>query len=81
MNTGQLKSKIDRIGDAMWPGGIAKPGRQHEESPHLCRNSLQRRYAAIVNSVERQKARQRARLAKLDALIASLQHRSFRGEL
>jgi type I restriction enzyme S subunit len=42
---------------------------------------LQRRFAAIVESVERQKARQRAHLADLDALFASLQHRAFRGEL
>lgn len=42
---------------------------------------LQRRFAAIVESVERQKARQRAHLAELDALFASLQHRAFRGEL
>ncbi|TAE78411.1 MAG: restriction endonuclease subunit S [Verrucomicrobia bacterium] len=42
---------------------------------------LQRRFAAIVESVERQKAQQRAHLAELDALFASLQHRAFRGEL
>ena len=42
---------------------------------------LQRRFAAIVESVERQKARQRAHLADLDALFASLQNRAFRGEL
>lgn len=42
---------------------------------------LQRRFAAIVESVERQKARQRAHLAELDALFAALQHRAFRGEL
>ncbi len=48
---------------------------------HLPPISLQRRFAAIVESVERQKARQRAHLAELDALFASLQHRAFRGEL
>jgi type I restriction enzyme S subunit len=42
---------------------------------------LQRRFAAIVESVDRQKARQRAHLAELDALFAALQHRAFRGEL
>ena len=42
---------------------------------------LQRRFAAIVESVERQKARQRAHLAELDALFASLQSRAFNGEL
>ncbi len=42
---------------------------------------LQHRFAAIVESIERQKARQRAHLAELDALFASLQHRAFNGEL
>ncbi|MBO8093178.1 MAG: restriction endonuclease subunit S [Prosthecochloris sp.] len=42
---------------------------------------LQRRFAAIVESVERQKARMRAHLAELDALFASLQSRAFNGEL
>lgn len=66
-------------------GGAAQPnisGKQLESAviplPPL---PLQRRFAAIVESVERQKARQRAHLAELDALFASLQHRAFRGEL
>jgi type I restriction enzyme S subunit len=42
---------------------------------------LQREFAAQVSAVERLKASQRASLAKLDALFASLQHRAFRGEL
>jgi type I restriction enzyme S subunit len=42
---------------------------------------LQQKFAAIVESVERQKAAQRAHLAEVDALFASLQHRAFRGEL
>lgn len=42
---------------------------------------LQRRFAAIVESVEKQKARMQAHLAELDALFASLQHRAFNGEL
>ncbi len=42
---------------------------------------LQHRFASIVESVERQKARMRAHLAELDALFASLQSRAFRGEL
>ena len=41
----------------------------------------QRRFAAIVESVEQLKARQRAHLAELDALFAALQSRAFRGEL
>ncbi|MEQ1838857.1 MAG: restriction endonuclease subunit S [Verrucomicrobiales bacterium] len=42
---------------------------------------LQQKFSAIVESVERQKSTQRAHLADLDALFASLQHRAFRGEL
>jgi type I restriction enzyme S subunit len=43
--------------------------------------ALQRRFAAIVESVELQKTRMRAHLAELDALFASLQVRAFKGEL
>jgi type I restriction enzyme S subunit len=42
---------------------------------------LQQKFARIVESVERQKAAQRAHLAELDALFAALQHSAFRGEL
>ena len=42
---------------------------------------LQHRFAASVESVEQQKVRQRAHLAELDTLFASLQSRAFRGDL
>ena len=42
---------------------------------------LQHRFAAIVESVEHQKASQRTHLAELDTLFASLQSRAFRGDL
>ncbi len=42
---------------------------------------LQNRFAAIVESIEQQKAHQRAHLAEIDTLFASLQYRAFRGEL
>ena len=42
---------------------------------------LQHRFAAIVQSVEQQKAKQRAHLTELDTLFASLQSRAFRGDL
>lgn len=42
---------------------------------------IQHRFATIVESVERQKARMRAHLAELDALFASLQSRAFSGRL
>ena len=41
----------------------------------------QDRFAAIVQSVERQKTNHRAHLAELDTLFASLQSRAFRGDL
>ena len=40
---------------------------------------LQRHFAGTVESVERQKTRQRAHLAELDTLFASLQSRAFQG--
>ena len=42
---------------------------------------LQLRFASIAESVEQQRARQRAHLAELDTLFASLQSRAFRGDL
>lgn len=42
---------------------------------------LQREFSRRVTAVEALKASQRASLAELDALFASLQHRAFRGEL
>jgi type I restriction enzyme S subunit len=42
---------------------------------------LQHEFACRVGAVEKLKAAQRASLAELDALFASLQHRAFRGEL
>lgn len=42
---------------------------------------LQERFAEEICGVERLKVAQRASLAKLDELFASLQHRAFRGEL
>ena len=42
---------------------------------------FQHRFAAIVKSVEHQKASQRAHLAELDTLFGSLQSRAFRGDL
>ena len=42
---------------------------------------LQHRFASIGESVEQQRARQRAHLTELDTLFASLQSRAFRGDL
>ena len=43
--------------------------------------TLQREFARRATAVEALKAAQRASLAELDALFATLQHRAFRGEL
>lgn len=42
---------------------------------------LQHHFATIVQSIEQQKASQRAHLAELDTLFAALQQRAFNGEL
>ena len=42
---------------------------------------LQHRFATIAESIEQQRASQRAHLAELDTLFASLQQRAFRGDL
>ena len=42
---------------------------------------LQRGFSAIVESIEQQKASQRAHLGELDTLFASLQSRALRGDL
>ena len=41
----------------------------------------QRGFAAMVETIEQQKTSQRAHLAELDTLFASLQSRAFRGDL
>ena len=43
--------------------------------------ALQREFARRVTAVETLKTAQRASLAELDALFATLQHRAFNGEL
>ena len=42
---------------------------------------LQREFARRVDAVQKLKTAQRASLAELDVLFASVQHRAFRGEL
>ena len=57
---------------------VSKVGGSEIQLPSLDR---QYRFAAIVESIEHQKASQRAHLAELDTLFASLQSRAFRGDL
>jgi type I restriction enzyme S subunit len=54
---------------------------QRELTINLPPLDLQREFARRVAAVEKLKTAQRAALAELDALFASLQHRAFRGEL
>ena len=56
-------------------------GRLKELQIHLPPIERQHHFAAIVQSVEQQKTSQRAHLAELDTLFASLQSRAFRGDL
>ena len=57
---------------------VSKVGGSEIQLPSL---DLQHRFAAIVESVEHQKARQRAHLSELDTLFASLQSRAFQGDI
>ena len=79
--TPQTKRKLLRIGGAgATREAITKA--QLKQFELICPPlPLQQKFARIVESVERQKTAQRAHLAELDALFASLQHRAFRGEL
>jgi hypothetical protein len=74
MITGQLRSKTNKMGNAERVYRIAKPGRQQGAIPQSRHSPVQCRFAAITESVERQKARHHAR-------FSSLQHRASRGEL
>ena len=56
-------------------------GRLKELQIYLPPMELQLRFAAVIMAVEQQKSSQRAHLAELDTLFASLQSRAFRGDL
>lgn len=64
-------------GDAWAACFYARRGLEVPTPPIL----LQRKFARRVTAVEALKRAQRASLAELDALFATLQHRAFRGEL
>ena len=76
----EFRKQITRevTGSAQKNFGPTHLKRLHITLPPL---DLQHRFAAIAESVERQKASQRAHLAELDTLFASLQSRAFSGEL
>jgi type I restriction enzyme S subunit len=61
--------------------GMVSKGRFERITLVLPPIELQREFARRVTAVEKLKTAQRASLAELDALFATLQHRAFRGEL
>ena len=82
----QLHYSRDVAGQlALISGGAVMPGinvtRLKSLEVLLPPIALQREFARRVTAVEALKTKQRASLAELDALFATLQHRAFRGEL
>jgi type I restriction enzyme S subunit len=75
-----LRDKMSRSANASSQANLFQ-GQIRELPAMLPPLPLQREFARRVASVEKLKATQRASLAELDALFASLQHRAFRGEL
>jgi type I restriction enzyme S subunit len=80
-----LETLINRLDLTQYVSGSAQPKLTQKSlnaipipTPPL---DLQARFASIVESIEQQKARQKAHLTELDALFASLQSRAFNGEL
>ena len=74
------KCLVQRVSTGSMKGMVSKTAFSAISIP-IPPMSLQRRFATIAESVERQKARQKAHLVELDAFLASLQSRAFRGEL
>lgn len=96
MLTGELKSKIDRVWNAFWSGGIANPLEVTLEVIEQITYLLLLRRLDDLHTLEENKANRlkrpmerrvfpedthRAALAELHALFASLQRRAFSGEL
>lgn len=80
LSSQSMKSHIEKIA---W--GITMPNLNRTKVESLAVPtpplSIQRRFTAIVESIEKQKARLQAHLSELDTLFASLQQRAFNGEL
>jgi type I restriction enzyme S subunit len=75
-----LVAKIESLGRHALVNNVALSDLKHLPLVHPPID-LQREFARRVAAVEKLKAAQRAALAELDALFASLQHRAFRGEI
>ncbi len=80
MSSASIKAKLERIAWGVTMANLNRSKIASLEIP-LPPLDLQRKFASIVESVEKQKERQRAHLAELDTLFASLQQRAFRGDL
>ena len=80
LRTPALHSKMQRSANASSQANLFQ-GQIRELPITLPPLPLQREFALRVQAVEKLKTAQRASLAELDALFASLQHRAFRGEL
>jgi type I restriction enzyme S subunit len=75
----RMRGMTDTISGTAQPQ-ITRQNLQHVTLP-IPPITLQREFARRVTAVEKLKTAQRASLAELDALFATLQHRAFRGEL
>jgi type I restriction enzyme S subunit len=75
----RMRSMADTISGTAQPQ-ITRQNLQHVTLP-IPPIPLQREFARRVTAVEALKTAQRASLAELDALFATLQHRAFKGEL
>ena len=76
----RMRSMTDTISGTAQPQ-ITRQNLQHVTLPIPPPIPLQREFARRVTAVEALKTAQRAALAELDALFATLQHRAFKGEL
>jgi len=80
LRTPALHSKMQRSANASSQANLFQ-GQIRELPTTLPPITMQREFARRVTAVEALKTAQRASLAELDALFATLQHRAFRGEL
>jgi type I restriction enzyme M protein len=78
MITGEIKSKVDRIWDTLWSGGISNPLTIIEQLTYLL---FIKRLDELHTLKENKANRLKKPIEELDALFAALQHRAFYGEL
>jgi len=71
MITGELKSKVDRIWDTMWSGGISNPLSVIEQLTYLL----------FIKRLDEIQTLKENKAARADKLIQSTLAKAFRGEL